>query len=103
MAEVQANPKIAGLRRPPAAPLFAAVLAFCGGILLQTYCYKPAVLYLLCTAGLMLCSAAALRYVYGARGARVAYCAAVLAFDGIDGFLKRLRDLPEFQMFGIPQ
>jgi len=80
MVEAAANPETVGLRRPPAAPLFAAVLAFCGGILLQTYCYKPAALYLLCAVGMMLCSAAALRYVAGARGARLAYCAAVLAF-----------------------
>ena len=70
MAEAAANPETAGLRRPPAAPLFAATLAFCGGILLQTYCYKPAALYLLCTVGLVLCCAAALRYVRGVRGAR---------------------------------
>ena len=80
MVEAQANPEAAGLRRPPATPLFAATLAFCGGILLQTYCYKPAALYLLCAVGLMLCSALALRYVRSVRGAVLAYSAAVLAF-----------------------
>jgi competence protein ComEC len=80
MADAPPNSETAGLRRPPAAPLFAATFAFCGGILLQTYCYKPAALYLLCTAGLMLCSAAALRHVSSTRGAMLAYCAAVLAF-----------------------
>ena len=80
MVEAQANPDTAGLRRPPAAPLFAATLAFCGGILLQTYCYKPAALYLLCAMGLMLCGAAALRYVRRRARRGLAYCAAVLAF-----------------------
>jgi competence protein ComEC len=85
MTEAAANPETAGLRRPPAAPLFAATLAFCGGILLQNYCYKSASLYLLCMAGFVLCSVAALRLLCngasrGARGAVLAYSAAVLAF-----------------------
>jgi competence protein ComEC len=85
MAEAPANPESAVLRRPPAAPLFAATLAFCSGILLQTYCYKPAALYLLCTAGLAMCSVAALRVLdHGegrrARGTMLAYGTAVLAF-----------------------
>jgi competence protein ComEC len=85
MVDASTNPEAVRLRRPPAAPLFAATLAFCGGILLQNYCYKPAALYLLCTAGLALCSVAALRLPSsgagrGARRTMLAYCAAVLAF-----------------------
>jgi competence protein ComEC len=85
MAEAPTNPDTARLRRPPAAPLFAATLAFCGGILLQSYCYKPAALYLLCTVGLVLCSVAALRLRHnaggrGTRRAMLAYSGAVLAF-----------------------
>ena len=67
-------------RRPPAAPLFAATIAFSGGILLQSYCYKPATLYFICTVALALCSLLALRF--GRRKAPRAdrVCAAVLAF-----------------------
>ena len=77
-------------RRPPAAPLFAATLAFCGGIVLQNTVYKPPFLYLLCTLGFALCSVAA---VFAGRksGAKcgegegtsslvLAYVGAVLAF-----------------------
>jgi competence protein ComEC len=83
MVDALTNPEAGRVRRSPAAPLFAATLAFCGGIILQNYCYKPAALYLLGTAGLALCSMAALRVAAktsGARGARLAYCGAVLAF-----------------------
>jgi competence protein ComEC len=85
-AEANANLKAvadaesAKRRRPPACPLFAAALLFCGGILLQRYCYKPPVLYLLCALGFALCSAAALRWGSRRRGVLLAYSAAVLAF-----------------------
>jgi competence protein ComEC len=76
-------PSAAGARRrPPAAPLFAATLAFCGGIVLQHFCYKPPGLYLLCMAAFALCSVAALRFGSSKSVLRVvlAYCGAVLAF-----------------------
>lgn len=74
------TPQLAVSRRPPAAPLFAATVFFCGGILLQNYCYKPARLYFLCALGLALCSVATLCFVQSKRRALVAYCSAVLAF-----------------------
>jgi competence protein ComEC len=80
MEEAAANPERAPVRRPPAAPLFAAALAFCGGILLQHFVYKPAGLYLLCAMAFAACSVAALRYARGSRGAVLAYAGAVLAF-----------------------
>src|SRR6266536_636884 len=52
-------PQAEACPRAPAAPLFAATLAFCGGILLQHSCYKPPSIYLLCTLGFALCSVAA--------------------------------------------
>jgi competence protein ComEC len=67
-------------RRPPAAPLFAAVILFSAGILLQGYCYKPASLYFLCSAALALCSLLALRFAKGGRRELIAYAGAVLAF-----------------------
>jgi competence protein ComEC len=79
-------------RRPPAAPLFAATVAFCGGIVLHHSVYKPPLLYLLCTLGFALCSVAALwvaRYAErnaerrgegAGTGAVLAYIGAVLAF-----------------------
>ncbi len=75
-----ANPDAPRLRRPPAAPLFAATVAFSGGILLQSYTYKPAALYFLCTLALAFCSLLALRFAAGSRRALLAYAAAVLAF-----------------------
>lgn len=67
-------------RRPPAAPLFAATVAFSGGILLQSYCYKPATLYFLCTLAFALSSLLALRFAKGGGRAVLAYSGAVLAF-----------------------
>ncbi len=78
MPDAPTNPETP--RRPPAAPLFAATLAFCGGILLQSYCYKPATLYFLCTLALALSSLLALRFAKGGRRALLAYSGAVLAF-----------------------
>jgi competence protein ComEC len=78
MPEAPANPDAP--RRPPAAPLFAATVAFSGGILLQSYCYKPAALYFICTIAFALCSLLALRFAHGMRRAVLAYSAAVLAF-----------------------
>jgi competence protein ComEC len=79
MADVPDNPEIPR-RRPPAAPLLAATLLFSGGIVLQTYIYKPVGLYFLCTVALALCSMLALRFVPGRRRALLAYVGAVLAF-----------------------
>jgi competence protein ComEC len=80
MTDVLTNPETAR-RRPPAAPLFAAAIFFSGGILLQSYVYKPALLYFLCTVALALCSLLALRFVpHGVHHAMLAYAAAVLAF-----------------------
>ncbi len=67
-------------RRPPAAPLFAATVAFSGGILLQSCVYKPATLYFLCTVAFALCSLLAVRFASPGRRALLAYTAAVLAF-----------------------
>jgi competence protein ComEC len=78
MPDSPTSPEIA--RRPPAAPLFAATIAFSAGILLQSYCYKPATLYFLCTIALALCSLLALRFVRGKGRALLAYGGAVLAF-----------------------
>jgi len=72
------NPEIP--RRPPAAPLFAATIAFSSGIVLQSYCYKPAALYFFCTLALALCSLLALRLGTQGRRATLAYCGAALAF-----------------------
>ena len=79
-------PETEARRRPPAAPLFAATLAFCGGIVLQHTCYKPPLLYLLCSLGFAICSVAALWHGskrsarQGASSAVLAYIGAVLAF-----------------------
>ncbi|MGA3126605.1 MAG: ComEC/Rec2 family competence protein [Candidatus Korobacteraceae bacterium] len=78
MPDAPTNPETP--RRPPAAPLFAATIAFSAGILLQSYCYKPAGLYFFCTVALALCSLLALRFAARGRGALLAYCGAVLAF-----------------------
>ncbi len=78
MPDAPTNPETP--RRPPAAPLFAATVAFCGGILLQSYCYKPAALYFICTMAFALCSLLALRFVQSGRRAVLAYSGAVLAF-----------------------
>jgi competence protein ComEC len=74
-------------RRPPAAPLFAATVFFCGGILLQSYCYKPVRLYFFCTLALVLCSLAGLCLVRSKRRALLAYCSAVLAFFSLGALL----------------
>ena len=78
MPDALSNPEIP--RRPPAAPLFAATIAFSAGILLQTYCYKPAALYFFCAVALALCSLLALRFAPRGHRATLAYCGAVLAF-----------------------
>ncbi len=65
---------------PPAAPLFAATVAFSAGILLQSYCYKPATLYFVCTMAFALCSLLALRFAKSGMRAVLAYSGAVLAF-----------------------
>jgi competence protein ComEC len=78
MSEAPANPP--SQRRPPAAPLLAATLAFSAGILLQSYCYKPVTLYFICTVALALCSLLALRFAKGSSRAILAYVGAVLAF-----------------------
>ena len=74
------NPETLPRRRPPAAPLFAAVLSFSAGILLQGYSYKPASLYLFCSAALALCALLALRFGKGGPRDLIAYAGAVLAF-----------------------
>lgn len=78
MPDAPTNPE--SPRRPPAAPLFAATVAFSGGILLQSYCYKPATLYFICTMAFALCSLLALRFAKSGRRAVLAYSGAVLAF-----------------------
>jgi competence protein ComEC len=81
MTEATTNPEAFERgARPPAAPLFAATIFFAGGILLQSYTYKPAALYFLCTVALALCSLLALRFISEGRRALFAYVAAVLAF-----------------------
>jgi competence protein ComEC len=60
--------------------LFAAVVSFSGGILLQSYTYKPVALYFACTVLFALCSLLALRFVSGKRRALLAYAGVVLAF-----------------------
>lgn len=102
MAEAAANPQSAALGRPPAAPLFAATLAFCGGIILQNFCYKPPSLYLLCTAGFALCSLSALRYLRGPRGPILAYLAAVLAFFPAGALLTAAHPAPTAPAAGGP-
>jgi len=74
------NPDTLARRRPPAAPLFAATISFSAGIVLQSYSYKPATLYLLCSAALALCSLLALRFLKGGHRELIAYTGAVLAF-----------------------
>ncbi len=78
MPDTPTNPEIP--RRPPAAPLFAATVAFSGGILLQSYCYKPASLYFICAMAFALCSLLALRFARGGGRELLAYGGAVLAF-----------------------
>ncbi len=78
MSESSISPETS--RRPPAAPLFAATVAFSGGILLQSYCYKPASLYFICTMAFALCSLLALRFARSGRREVLAYGGAVLAF-----------------------
>jgi competence protein ComEC len=80
MPDAPTNPETPSRRRPPASPLFAATVSFSGGILLQSYIYKPAALYFLCTILFALCSLLALRLVQGEWRARLAYAGAVLAF-----------------------
>jgi competence protein ComEC len=80
MTDASTNPEAASPHRPPAAPLFAATVLFSAGIILQHYVYKPPALYLLCAAGLTLCSLLALRLAGSRRGAVLAYGAAALAF-----------------------
>ena len=80
MLEVPTNSEVLPSRRPPAAPLLAAAIFFSAGIVLQTYIYKPATLYFLCTVALALCSLLALRFTAGGRRALLAYAGAVLAF-----------------------
>jgi competence protein ComEC len=60
--------------------LFAATVAFSAGILFQTFTYKPATLYFLCTVAFALCSLLALRFASKGHRALLAYIAAVLAF-----------------------
>jgi competence protein ComEC len=79
MADAPTNPETPR-RRPPAAPLFVATVLFSGGILLQSYIYKPPALYFLCMVALALCSLLALRFVPRRRRARLAYAGVVLAF-----------------------
>jgi competence protein ComEC len=78
MRDAPTNPETP--RRPPAAPLFAATVAFSVGILLQSYCYKPAALYFICTVAFAMCSLLALRFARGGCRAVLAYSGAVLAF-----------------------
>jgi competence protein ComEC len=80
MLDAPTNPEALPRRRPPAAPLFAAVIFFSAGIVLQNYIYKPAALYFFCTAALALCALLALRFAKGGRRALLGYAGAVLAF-----------------------
>jgi competence protein ComEC len=80
MLDGPTNPETLPVRRPPAAPLFAATVLFSAGILLQSYCYKPASLYFLCSVALALCSLLALRFAKGGRRELIAYTGAALAF-----------------------
>ena len=75
MPDVPANPN----RRPPAAPLFAAVIFFAGGIVLQNSTYKPASLYFLCMMALVVCALLSLRFGKRRR-VLLAYVAAAMAF-----------------------
>jgi hypothetical protein len=72
------NPKTP--RHPPATPLFAATIAFSAGIVLQSYCYKPAALYFICTIALALCSLLALRAAARGHRTTLVYCGAALFF-----------------------
>ena len=86
MSDVPEHREALPRRRPPAAPLFAALLAYCGGVLLASRVYKPAGLYFACTLAFALCSLLALRF--GARWrARLAYAAAALAFFPAGGLI----------------
>ena len=80
MTDVPANPEGVLLRRPPAAPIFAATIFFSAGIVLQNYTYKPAALYFYCAMALAGCSLLALRYAKGRNRALLAYASAALAF-----------------------
>jgi len=80
MTDVPVNPEGVRLRRPPAAPIFAATIFFCGGIVLQNSIYKPAGLYFGCALALAVCSLLSLRLAKGKRRALLAYASAALAF-----------------------
>ena len=102
MRNSASNPEAEAPRRPPAAPLFAALLAFSAGILLQQLTYKPPRLYLLCLCGFALCALLAVRLLRGRRRALLAYMAASLAFlpaGALTMAARQARPLPAATVF----
>jgi competence protein ComEC len=80
MRDSASNPEASEARRPPAAPLFAALLSFSAGILLQQFLYRPPRLYFFCLCGFVLCALLSVKLLRGRRRAMLASAAAALAF-----------------------
>ncbi len=80
MRDSAANPEATAQPRPPSAPLFAALLSFSAGILLQQFLYRPPRLYFFCLCGFVLCALLSARLLRGRSRAMLAYVAAALAF-----------------------